>query len=262
MLLGAAKLFTTSCRRGEHGIGQIETDKDQLPSDANTDSSASDEDFDGGNIKQSSEDKHPTEIQPDVVDGASGSQIKQRETILTPSFLQSLLEATEEEEVNDGITAVGFPTNFRTLNKRKEKVKKEKEHLKQLNVRGPVDPSFDPASIEAADWLILNKEPWSVVLEKWPLSFSVRQLYLGSGSLIPILFSSYPHYKLYHGYQLIDIDYKFLNIGAPNGVQKLESATAAISSFIAKKAADPSAVGLLKYLTNCDINQDTKLCAL
>ncbi|XP_055543492.1 uncharacterized protein LOC129729021 isoform X2 [Wyeomyia smithii] len=76
--------------------GQIETDKDRLPSDADTDSSASDEDFDGGNIKQSSEDKHPTEIQPDVVDGASGSQIKQRETIPTPSFLQSPLEATEE----------------------------------------------------------------------------------------------------------------------------------------------------------------------
>lgn len=77
-----------------------------------------------------------------------------------------------------------------------------------------------------------------------------------------MLLSKYSHFKTAHGFQLVDVDFKFLNIGCSDGLLKLESAAVAITTFIAKKATDPSAVKLLKYLTSSNVSQDTKLCAL
>lgn len=55
----------------------------------------------------------------------------------------------------------------------------------------------------------------------------------------------------------MDIDYKLLNIGTFNEIQRLESLAGAITSFIAKRARDPSAEKLLKYLTSSHVNQGT-----
>lgn len=90
------------------------------------------------------------------------------------------------------------------LKQKKRKVDaREKEHLKSFNVVVTDNISSDSASTEAANWLSLNQEPWSVVLDKWTASFLLRRPLLQNKQLLFKLFSTFPHYKNSHGYQLV-----------------------------------------------------------
>ncbi|XP_055543001.1 uncharacterized protein LOC129728579 [Wyeomyia smithii] len=174
---------------------------------------------------------------------------------------RKIISAVEEVTRNHGGKVANKIGNLKQK-KRKSEVQ-EREHLKLSGVVPTIDNSpLDPETTEAVNWLALNQEPWSIVLDKWTLSFLGRLPLLKSEKLLFKLFSIWPHYKSSHGYQLVDIDYKLLNVRSLNEIQKLNSITAAITTFIAKKAIDPSAVKLLKYLTDCSVNQDTRLCAL
>ncbi|XP_062550275.1 uncharacterized protein LOC134215028 [Armigeres subalbatus] len=98
--------------------------------------------------------------------------------------------------------------------------------------------------------------------QKLKMLFIHRKQYLKSASLVERLLTTYSHYKSAHGYQLIDIDYRLLEVGATDGIDKLDSITPAIVTYIARKGTDPSVVKLVKHLTNSSTNKDVKLCAL
>ncbi|XP_062557171.1 uncharacterized protein LOC134222036 [Armigeres subalbatus] len=139
---------------------------------------------------------------------------------------------------------------------------KEHEHAKSLKLCAVHQPHEEPEAQDAVNWLILNQHTWDSVLHKWPLSFNHRKQYLKSASLVERLLTTYSHYKSAHGYQLIDIDYRLLKVGATDGIDKLDSITPAIVTYIARKGTDPSVVKLVKHLTNSSTNKDVKLCAL
>ncbi|XP_062534538.1 uncharacterized protein LOC134203688 [Armigeres subalbatus] len=95
---------------------------------------------------------------------------------------------------------------FNKINNLKQKKRKEefneKRHLKVLRIDAEEDFKPTEEALSAEEWLSLNNEPWSVVLEKWVTSADTRKKYLQSQQSIPKLFSLYPHYKNQHGHQL------------------------------------------------------------
>ncbi|XP_058467123.1 uncharacterized protein LOC131440050 isoform X1 [Malaya genurostris] len=136
---------------------------------------------------------------------------------------------------------------------------------------------------DATEWLFLNHEPWSTVLETWSTSFGYRKQFLQKERVIPKLLDTFSHYKSVHGYQLvstnwyvfysqynfkfslllqIDIDFRLLNASASNYSQKIATVIPAVVSFATTKAVDPSANELVKALTDSLASDDTKHCAL
>lgn len=128
--------------------------------------------------------------------------------------------------------------------KRKEEAR-EDEHVKKLK------PSSAPQKVQAVNegtqWLILNVQPWSTVLDKWPVSFSFRQPLLQKQKSAAKLLQKFPHYKEEFGYQLIDKDFASIYPEAPTELDKLKEVCNAARPFIEKQATDPSASALLKH---------------
>lgn len=97
-----------------------------------------------------------------------------------------------------------IPNKISNLKQKKRKSEvREREHLKLYDIATEFKNPIDPIAIEAADWLALNFDPWSVVLDKWTSSFLVRRPLLRKEEFLAKLISTYPHYKNSHGYQLV-----------------------------------------------------------
>ncbi|XP_065073049.1 uncharacterized protein LOC135697363, partial [Ochlerotatus camptorhynchus] len=147
--------------------------------------------------------------------------------------------------------------------KQRKRKRETKENEYQTNKQKIVDTetAINAEAEGAAEWLMLNGDPWAVVLEQWKRSHDVRKPDLLSAKSIRVL-TTYQHYKSQHGYQLIDIDFQKLFPNAVNGWKKLENLIPEITQFISKKAMDPSAASLLEQLSVEGASTDTKLCAL
>ncbi|XP_058443678.1 uncharacterized protein LOC131425641 [Malaya genurostris] len=148
--------------------------------------------------------------------------------------------------------------------KQRKRKRETKENEYQVTKRTLIDPQNkqNEDAEDAAEWLKLNSEPWTVVLDQWKISYAVRKRDLLSRKRIPHLFKTYPQYKLQHGFQLIDIDFQKSFPESKNGLMQLPYLIPRIAAYISKKACDPSAVYLLERLTDDDANNDKKICAL
>ncbi|XP_055632689.1 uncharacterized protein LOC129773137 [Toxorhynchites rutilus septentrionalis] len=149
------------------------------------------------------------------------------------------------------------------LKQRKRKCE-AKENAYQASTQTTIDSQStrDVAAEEAAEWLMLNSEPWSVVLERWRVSYEARKGHLLSRKCITKIFTTYPQYKCQHGFQLIDIDFQKAFPNAKNGLKELLQLVPQVTEYISKKAVDPSAVSLLERLTDDTTNNDKQICTL
>ncbi|XP_058453812.1 uncharacterized protein LOC131431884 [Malaya genurostris] len=139
---------------------------------------------------------------------------------------------------------------------------REAEYAKTRKLTASRELPLDSTTNEAVNWLELNGEPWNTVLEKWSVSAAHRRQYLKNRKFTLKLLNLYPHYKKSYGYQLVDIDFRFLYEDARNGIAVLESTITGIISYASKKAQDPSALKLLKYLNNNTNSLDARMIAL
>ncbi|XP_055526355.1 uncharacterized protein LOC129719035 [Wyeomyia smithii] len=129
------------------------------------------------------------------------------------------------------------------LKQKKRKLEeREEEHLKKIQAdkQTGCEDFVSQQSIEAYEWLALNEAPWSAVIDKWSVSHDYRKKLLGQRKSIIKILKACPYYKSSHGFQLIDIDFRLLALGATDGLNK----------YISERAADPSAKTLLHLLRN------------
>ncbi|XP_055604609.1 uncharacterized protein LOC129752849 [Uranotaenia lowii] len=168
--------------------------------------------------------------------------------------------------------------NLKTKHRRQ--VALEQDYQKQLG-NGIVVPEIDGLTKASHEWLLLNRDPWQTVLQQWEICFELRKPLMKSCSNIVKLLSTYPHYKLEHGYQLvnywdfktsihlkflfyfwqIDIDFRILFGNRSNG-KRLKEVIPNITGYLSKKARDPSAVDIIQFLQDTSAPEDPKLCAL
>ncbi|XP_058445907.1 uncharacterized protein LOC131427040 [Malaya genurostris] len=139
---------------------------------------------------------------------------------------------------------------------------REAEYAKTRKLTASRELPLDSTTNEAVNWLELNGEPWNTVLEKWSVSAAHRRQYLKNRKFTLKLLNLYPHYKRSYGYQLVDIDFRFLYEDARNGIAVLESTITGIILYATNKAQDPSALKLLKYLNNNTNSLDARMIAL
>ncbi|XP_058814155.1 uncharacterized protein LOC131678034 [Topomyia yanbarensis] len=148
------------------------------------------------------------------------------------------------------------------------KQRKRKREAKETEYQATKHTTIDPQperntdAEQAVEWLILNSEPWAVVLDKWKTSYDARKNNLLMRKRILQIFTTYPQYKCQHGFQLIDIDFQKVFPKAENGLKKIAQLIPQITEYISKEAVDPSAVSLLKRLKDEGANNDKKTCAL
>ncbi|XP_062535305.1 uncharacterized protein LOC134204514 [Armigeres subalbatus] len=149
------------------------------------------------------------------------------------------------------------------LKQRKRKREtKENEYQATKQSANDCQPPRNAEAEEAAEWLLLNTDPWSVVLERWKISYEARKDDLLSQKRITRILTTYPQYRCPHGFQLIDIDFQKCFPKAENGLKKLQFLVPLITEYISKKAVDPSAVSLLEGLTTDNASIDKKICIL
>ncbi|XP_055543334.1 uncharacterized protein LOC129728887 [Wyeomyia smithii] len=151
------------------------------------------------------------------------------------------------------------------LKQKKRKLEeREEEHLKkfQADKQTGCENFVSQQSIEAYGWLALNEAPWSAVIDKWSVSHDYRKKLLGHRKSIIKILKACPHYKSSHGFQLIDIDFRLLALGATDGLNKLFAIRTLLIQYISERAADPSAKTLLDLLRNNNTSEDTKHCAI
>ncbi|XP_055605922.1 uncharacterized protein LOC129754079 isoform X2 [Uranotaenia lowii] len=137
----------------------------------------------------------------------------------------------------------------------------EEKHAESCKIGPPSEEKLDRLVIEANQWLELNCQPWSTVLDNWKTSFQFRKKHLRAEKCIDKIFTTYPQLKYENGYQLIDIDFQLLFPKAPNGIKRLDELRPIVIEVLSKKAVDPFTTTLQTLLVN-NSTADTKLCAL
>ncbi|XP_055604249.1 uncharacterized protein LOC129752500 [Uranotaenia lowii] len=145
--------------------------------------------------------------------------------------------------------------------KNRNEAKREDQHQRKIRKVDVVEtPSLESGNSNT--WLLLNQEPWTTVLEKWESSFDCRKHLLRCSRKSLTLLTTYHHYKLNSGYQLIDLDYEKLFGDAQIGMRHLESSRSNIVTYISAKARDPSAPGIVNHFFHSTASEDSKWCAV
>ncbi|XP_058447179.1 uncharacterized protein LOC131427739 isoform X2 [Malaya genurostris] len=131
----------------------------------------------------------------------------------------------------------------------------EQQHVSRKN--GDIRNVEHPSEVTLAlEWLDINKFPWTTVLTQWEISFSARKVDLRQYSKFIQIIKNYPHLGEEFGYQLLDIDYRKLELGNPTDPsKKWNSMFESVAIYVNKNAKDCTAKSLSQALQNSELSQ-------
>ncbi|XP_058455270.1 uncharacterized protein LOC131432781 [Malaya genurostris] len=149
----------------------------------------------------------------------------------------------------------------------RKRSKEDEDYLNSLKSgkRPNIDTElFDSCAIEARKWLLINKAPWSTVLDNWTVTFGMRKSFLDSSVALDKLIKAdlWNLVTSEHGYQLIDIDFRLLELGNEDGSIKWSTVLGTIQLFFQQRIKDECFSELLHCLCDKALNQDNHLCAV